>query len=102
MSGSACGRGRWLTAVCVLALSTGLAGSTAAAPESGSILDALISGNVSLNAHYRYEHAKADGAKASNANTLRTRLGYGSRPYYGLSFYLFSEVRARQRRRLQP
>ena len=39
----------------------------------------------------RYEHADVDGFAPSNAETLRTRLGYGTQPWEGLSAYVEME-----------
>lgn len=60
-----------------------------------SFFDALASGKVDLNMRLRYEYADTRGLDVSNAVTLRTRLGYGTAEYQGLSFYVdFEDVRA--------
>ncbi len=52
-------------------------------PES--LLDALTAGTVKVDARLRYEHAEADGQDESDALTVRTRLGYTTAPYKGVS-----------------
>jgi len=46
------------------------------APET--IWDAIAGGKISLDVRYRHEYADARGSKHSSANTIRTRLGYGT------------------------
>jgi len=50
-----------------------------------SLLDALAAGTVNVDARLRYEHAEAEGLQSSDAWTLRTRMGYTSAPYNGVS-----------------
>ncbi len=45
----------------------------------------IVGGTVKLDVRARWEHADADGFAPSNAATLRTRLGYGTQPWEGLS-----------------
>ena len=48
----------------------------------------ILDGQVKLNVRGRYEYADIHrGPSASNAVTLRTRLGYGTAPWEGLSAY---------------
>jgi len=48
----------------------------------------FLEGTVKLDVRGRYEYADiAGGLKPSNAVTLRTRLGYGTKPWEGLSGY---------------
>lgn len=47
----------------------------------------IVGGTVKLDMRARYEHADADGFAPSNAATLRTRLGYATQPWEGLSAY---------------
>jgi hypothetical protein len=49
--------------------------------------DAAVGGKVHLNMRARYEYADAMGPDASNAFTLRTRLGYGTAAFKGFSAY---------------
>jgi hypothetical protein len=49
--------------------------------------DAAVGGKVHLNMRARYEYADAQGLDASNAFTLRTRLGYGTAAFKGFSAY---------------
>ena len=58
-----------------------------ATTEAPDIIRALIGGKVDLNMRFRWENAKIDGFRRSNAVTLRTRLAYGTKPYYGFMAY---------------
>ena len=51
-------------------------------------VDAMIHGKASLNVNFRWENAKIDGLDTSNAATVRTRLGYGTKPLHGVSGFL--------------
>ena len=51
-------------------------------------LSAITHGKVSLDVNLRWENAKIERLNTSNAITVRTRLGYGTRPLYGLSGFL--------------
>lgn len=63
--------------------------------EEGSLEEALFGGKVDFNLRLRVEVADADGSDTSQAYTERIRLGYGSKPYNGWSFYLdFEDIRA--------
>lgn len=46
---------------------------------------------ISLNMRARMELADFDGLHSSEAYTVRTRLGIGTKPFYGLSFYAEGE-----------
>jgi len=67
----------------------------AAAPATGDVLDEtadgiavpIVGGTVKLDMRARWEHADADGFSPSNAATLRTRLGYATQSWEGLSAY---------------
>ncbi|MBL7115546.1 MAG: alginate export family protein [Kiritimatiellae bacterium] len=63
--------------------------------EEVSLLDALTQGAPSMNLRLRYEHAEADGSDDSDAVTIRTRLGYSTKPYMGVrAFVEFEDVTA--------
>ena len=64
------------------------------APDAPPSLLAAISGGVpSVDARLRYEHADSDAAESSDAQTLRTRLGYRTLPYHGIrAFVEFENV----------
>jgi hypothetical protein len=49
--------------------------------------DAAVGGKVHLDMRARYEYADAGGVAPSNALTLRTRLGYGTGAYKGVSAF---------------
>ena len=55
--------------------------------ETPEIISALVEGKVSLDMRFRWENAKIAGFKGSNAVTLRTRLGYGTKSYHGFMAY---------------
>lgn len=57
------------------------------ATEAPDIIRALIGGKLDLDMRFRWENAKIDGFRRSNAVTLRTRLAYGTKPYYGFMAY---------------
>lgn len=64
-----------------------------AVPGSTAIADtlehALTEGKVSLDVRYRYEYVDQDNPlKNANASTVRSRLGYGTGSFYGISGYL--------------
>lgn len=94
------GAGRWTGRVrsangwrvlfaCMLLLA-----SPAFAGEDGQadgLLDALIHGKPTLDVRGRVELAKAEGLERSEAYTLRTRLGYGTLPWYGVRVYMDME-----------
>lgn len=81
-----------LMAICPYALAENGSGDTA---EAESFKDALFGGNVTFNLRARVEIADQDTRDTSKAITERIRLGYGSKPYNGLSFYLdFEDIRS--------
>jgi hypothetical protein len=84
------------TIASVVALSAMVLGAVTGnsfAEEDVSLLDSIAGGSPTVNARLRYENAKADGAESSDALTLRTRLGYGTLPYYGIrGFVEFEDV----------
>jgi hypothetical protein len=51
----------------------------------------IVGGTVKLDMRARWEHADIDTFHASNAYTLRTRLGYGTQAWEGLSAYVEME-----------
>ena len=51
----------------------------------------LAEGGVKLNFRARYSNADFAGLKRSNAGTIRTRVGYGSKPIFGLSGFVEME-----------
>lgn len=69
-----------------------LAASLAAAaepPAATDVWNALAGGKPTLDARYRFEWVNQDGLpKDAKASTLRTRLGYGTLPYVGVSAFL--------------
>lgn len=79
----------------VTLLSVAAFAATAAADAADDIVNGIavpiVGGTVKLDLRARYEHADADGFAASNAETLRTRLGYGTQPWEGLSAYVEME-----------
>lgn len=61
----------------------------AGADEIDNFTEALTSGKVTFNARLRYETVDQDGiAEDAESSTLRTRLGYGTGEFHGLSGYL--------------
>jgi len=54
---------------------------------ASSFFASLVEGKVNLDNRARYEWAETTGRRPSNALTNRLRLGYGSKPFHGLSFY---------------
>jgi hypothetical protein len=68
-----------------------LIGWGTAAAEGGAgatgVWDALTGGKAHLNVRGRVEIADTDITTQSEAYTIRTRLGYGTKPYYGVSLY---------------
>lgn len=60
---------------------------------AAQLLDAAIGGKPTLDVNFRWENAKADGLQTSNAATVRTRLGYQTKPFQGVSgFFEFENV----------
>ena len=74
----------WTT---LLVLATFVAGTAMGAEgeEPESLLDAIAGGTPKVDVRLRYEHAEADGQDESDALTVRTRLGYATAPYKGVS-----------------
>ncbi len=62
--------------------------------EASSLSDALSNGKVSLNMRYRYERVDQDGiGKNAHASTVRSRLGYQTGDFKGISGFLeFEDV----------
>jgi hypothetical protein len=69
----------------VLALVAALPGATPA-EEAESLGEALEEGQLSLGLRYRFEHVDEDAFdETGDASTLRTLLGYQTRPFHGVS-----------------
>ena len=65
----------------------------AAEDEDLSFLDALTKGSPNINVRARYEHGDQDGSESSDAFTIRTRLGYGTKQWQGFKGYVeFEDV----------
>ncbi len=64
-------------------------------PAAGSLLTSLFSpkpiGRLFLELRPRYEYADQEGSRSSNALTLRTHLGFGTRTWRGLSALIEGE-----------
>lgn len=61
----------------------------AAPAEAASLGEALTGGKLLLNLRPRYEYVEQDGrAEEANAITLRTLVGWQTKPWYGLSVTL--------------
>ncbi|MBL8863116.1 MAG: alginate export family protein [Planctomycetes bacterium] len=58
---------------------------------ASSFWDALTQGTPKLDVRFRAEFADQDGLKGSEAYTVRTRLGYGTRTWKGFSGYVEME-----------
>jgi len=70
------------------------AGGSSATSHADSLDEALTSGTPSLDMRLRYEGVDDSVNKNAKAGTLRTRLGYSTGKYYGLSaFGEFEDVR---------
>ena len=52
-----------------------------------SIWQSIIGGKVDLNLRFRFEYGDQEGLRSSQAWTVRERIGYGTKPWNGLSFY---------------
>jgi len=76
-------------ALLLAGVALGVPASAQAAQEQGaeSIWDALTGGDPYLNMRARIEIANTTGATQSEAYTLRTRLGYGTKAFHGFSAY---------------
>jgi hypothetical protein len=77
----------------VLVVVAALAGMTFAAraaeeETSNAFIDALTKGTPTLDMRLRYEVGKMQGLEDSDAFTIRTRLGYGTRPLYGFRAFV--------------
>jgi hypothetical protein len=85
---------RSLAALCAaLALGLGTAATSARAEDApagaSGLWEALVQGKPVLNVRGRIEIAEANGLARSESYTLRTRLGYGTKPLHG--FRAFAE-----------
>jgi len=83
--------GRFGVETLILVIVVSLMGWGTAAAEGGagatSVWDALTGGKAHLNIRGRIEIADTAATTQSEAYTVRTRLGYGTKPYYGVSVY---------------
>lgn len=81
-----------LAMFCIAGIVTGVCAEEV---EEGSLLDALTQGTPSVALRLRYEHAEADGLDDSDAFTIRSRLGYSTKPFKGVrAFVEFEDVTA--------
>jgi len=66
-----------------------IVGGTAGAEGEGAsdIWEALTQGDPTLNVRGRIEIAKRADLEQSEAYTIRTRLGYGTKPFHGVMIY---------------
>ena len=71
----------------LLASSSAIAADEETPPDGfvAEFMDAMIHGKPTLDVRFRWENAKIDGKQTSNALTVRTRLGYGTKPLHGVS-----------------
>jgi len=74
---------------------TAMAGMTlaallpSAAWAAASLQEALSGGKATLDVRYRYEYVDQNNSlKNANASTVRSRLGYGSGDFHGITAYL--------------
>ncbi|MAG31029.1 MAG: hypothetical protein CL908_09085 [Deltaproteobacteria bacterium] len=65
--------------------SSGGRGRVGAKATFDKVVDALAGGKPLLDVRLRWENADQDGLQRSNAVTVRTRLGYQTKPIYGVS-----------------
>jgi hypothetical protein len=50
-----------------------------------AVFDAIVAGKPILDVNFRWEYAKADTFQHSHAATVRTRLGYQTKTFYGFT-----------------
>lgn len=63
--------------------------------EPASFTEAIGGGKVDINLRLRFEFVDQVGLKDASALTERIRIGYGTLPYNGFSFYIdFEDIRA--------
>ena len=72
---------------CALALAAASAAGDVLDETADGIAVPIVGGTVKLDMRARWEHADMDGLRPSNAATLRTRLGYATQSWEGLSLY---------------
>lgn len=83
--------GSRLTRIASLAIITSVAllcSSASSAAESSAVnplIDWFAGGKPILNVNLRWEYAKIDGLQHSHGATVRTRLGYQTKPVYGFT-----------------
>ncbi|MCP5040160.1 MAG: alginate export family protein [bacterium] len=84
---------RVLVPALIVSFVVGIAGVAAATDHDaeGTFWDALTNGKPSLNMRARVEIADADGLDQSEAYTLRTRLGYGTKSWHGGMLFVEAE-----------
>nr|MBC8453753.1 hypothetical protein [PVC group bacterium] len=61
---------------------------SSAEDDNPSFEEVLTGGKPTLNARLRYEEGKMVGREDSQAFTIRTRLGYGTKPIKGLKAFV--------------
>lgn len=81
-------RGVAMLALAAIA-SAAVAGAAMAedAAQATGLWDAIVSGKPTVNVRGRIELAKVTGLERSEAYTLRTRIGYGTKPFHGVRVY---------------
>jgi hypothetical protein len=62
------------------------------------LIESITNGKIGLDVNLRWENAKIDLRDRSNALTIRTRLGYGTRPLHGFRLSLSSKMSPRRLR----
>jgi len=73
---------------CVILGICALCGAAGAQDDEPGLVDALVDGDVAVNLRLRFEHADTSSLETSEALTIRTRLGYGTKPYKGFDAYV--------------
>jgi len=70
-------------------------GQEDAATGVTTVAESLTTGDVAVNIRLRHEYAHREGLDSSEATTIRTRLGYGTKPIKGIhGFVEFEDVSA--------
>lgn len=66
-----------------------ISGPSPTAQAAATFSESLTGGKVSLDVRYRYEYVEQDNAlQEATASTVRSRLGYLTDPFHGVSGYL--------------
>ncbi len=88
-TGRTAGKRTWrIVVVLCLAWAVGPSVSSAEGEGAKDIWEALTKGKPTLNVRGRIEVAKAQNLNQSEAYTVRTRIGYGTKPYHGVRIYM--------------